>query len=837
MLNWFRNHALCSTESDLGKSRRRSRDRGLRWVVLFSSLLFAACGDDSAGPAGDFSARIVRTPFGVPHVVADDYGGLGYGAGYAYAQDNFCVLMREVIAANGESARWFGEEEGDLSKDYVFTFFANDAFIEDEFLAGASDEVRQLARGYAAGVNRYLGETGVDNLAEGPEGCRGEDWVREISEIDLGKVYWKLTVLAGIDATDQLISAADDVAPAQSLASAIGVPLESQSVNWAALDFTARDGIGSNAYAIGAEGSQTGAGLLLGNSHQPWQGPGRWYVQHLTIPGEYDVYGSSLQGVPLVNIGFNEDMAWGHTVSTAQRFGLFELALVEGSPFEYLYDGEVRQIEVHPVTVGVRLEDGSVEERTKNLYTSQFGPIVDLTALSPLAGGWPTVTGTVFALRDANLDNSRVLDQFKDMGQSRSVDELEDAVRSLGLPWVNTIAADREGEALYGDLGAVPNVTQELMDECATSLLSAAITSQGLAALDGSRSDCEWGSDDDAPPGLLGFSQLPLLRTGPGVEYVSNSNDSYWLSNPNSLLEGFSPIFARNGFDPPERIEQSLRTRQGFVQAEERIAGTDGLGAPGFNIDVLREIMYQNRNIAGELARDGVVEICDAVEDWSSGSCGEEGAPYSENPDQAARACGLLEDWDGLFNVESVGAAIWRTTWFPIGRTEDLWLVPFDPNDPVSTPRTLNVSNPEVVEAVRCAVGGGVDFLIAGGIPIDSPWGDVQFRFNGDRSERIPIHGGASGFMWSSINANFVEGEGYSDIRQGNTYIQAVTFDETPCPVAFGVVTHSQSTDPASPHYSDWTEVYSSKSWTALSFCAADVEANKVSEIEISTDD
>ena len=67
------------------------------------------------------------------------------------------------------------------------------------------------------------------------------------------------------------------------------------------------------------------------------------------------------------------------------------------------------------------------------------------------------------------------------------------------------------------------------LDKCATGLLSAVITSQGLAALDSSRSECEWGTDDDAPPGLMGFSELPRLRTGPGVEYVSNSNDSYWL--------------------------------------------------------------------------------------------------------------------------------------------------------------------------------------------------------------------------------------------------------------------------------------------------------------------
>lgn len=826
--------------------------QALWWIYVASLSCAIACGDDSGSggsggsgtggggggsPAEVFSANIVRTSFGVPHVTADDFGGLGYGAGYAYAQDNFCVLMREVIVSNGESARWFGEDEGNISKDYVFTFFNNDDFVANEFLPGASEDLQALIRGYAAGLNRYLGETGVDGLPEGPEGCRSAPWVREIGIVDLGKVYWKLTVLAGIDSTDALIMAAADVAPAQTLAAASFLPLESQAVNWDALGLRPPETYGSNAYAIGASGSQTGAGLLLGNSHFPWQGSQRWYVQHLTIPGEYDVFGSSLQGVPVVNIGFNADMAWGHTASSAQRFGLFELDLVDDNPFQYRYDGEIRDIEVNPVTIGVRLPDGTVEERTKNIYMSHFGPIVNLAPLSELAGGWPTVAGSVFALRDANIDNSRILDQFKSMGQARSVDALEDALRDLGLPWVNTLAADRGGDAIYGDLTAAPHVTQGLLDECATSLLAIAITSQGIATLDGSRSECEWGTDDDAPPGILGFDRLPRLRTGGDVEYVSNSNDSYWLSHPDALLEGYSPIFGRNGFNPPERIEQSLRTRQGFVQAEERIAGTDGLGEPGFNANVLREIMFQSRNISGELARSEVLAVCDGVDDWSGGSCGEESNPYTANPLQAAQACEVLADWDGLFDVDSVGSALWLNTWTRMDRTEDLWLVPFDPDDPVSTPNTLNVANPDVLEVTRCALGAGVDFLVEGGIPLDRPWGEVQFRFNGDRSERIAIHGGPGRFMWSNINANFVEGEGYSDIRTGNTYIQVVTWDDGPCPFAFGVTTYSQSADLASPHYSDWTEAYSTKSWTELPFCREDVEAQSISEIDISTDD
>lgn len=842
--------------------------RSLAWIgalVLALSVGTLGCGDDDDGGAGgstggaggdggtggdgggdepplEATATIVRTSLGIPHVTADDFAGLGYGTGYAYAQDNFCVLMREILFSTGESARWLGEAGGDPTSDYVYTFFNSDEYIRNEFIPAASPELQDVIRGYAAGMNRYLEETGVDNLPEGAEGCRGADWVRPITNVDLAKVYRKLILRAGIEAVRGLIMAADDVAPVQSTASLVLEPLQSTPFNTEVLNIPEPTAFGSNAYGIGAAGSQTDYGILLGNPHFPWRGPERWYVQHLIVPGEYDVMGASLHGVPVINIGFNNDLAWSHTVSTAQRFGLFELDLVDGNPFQYRLDDEVRDIETNPVTIGILQEDGLVQESTRNIYMTQYGPVVNLGGLSELVAGWPTAAGTVFAVRDANIDNTRILDQFTKMGQATSIDELEDALKDIGLPWVNTIAADRGGTGYYGDVSTVPNVSQEKLTDCADSLFTSAITNLGVAALNGSRSECDWGTDSDGPPGLLGFDNLPQLRTGGDVEYVSNSNDSYWLSHPDEPLENFSPLIGRNGFNPPERIQQSLRTRQGFVQAEERLAGTDGLGDPGFTVDNMRDLMFQNRNIAGELARDAVVAICEAVDDWSGGSCGQNEEPYSTNPTQVAGACTILEDWDGLFDVDSVGAALWRAVWFSItGPANEagvsLWATPFDADDPVNTPNTYGAEDSDVVELTRCGIGAGVDFLVDAGIPLDRPWGEVQFRWNGDRTLRIPVHGGSGEFMWSVISSNFVEGEGYSDIPSGNSYIQTVTWDETDCPVAWATLTYSQSTDPASPHYADWTELFSDKIWNDMPYCAADIDADAISEMVISTND
>ena len=49
-------------------------------------------------------------------------------------------------------------------------------------------------RGYVAGYNRYLENTGVDSLPDPT--CRGKAWVRPIDEIDVYRYFYKLALLA-----------------------------------------------------------------------------------------------------------------------------------------------------------------------------------------------------------------------------------------------------------------------------------------------------------------------------------------------------------------------------------------------------------------------------------------------------------------------------------------------------------------------------------------------------------------------------------------------------------------------------------------------------------------
>ena len=81
--------------------------------------------------------------------------------------------------------------------------------------------------------------------------------------------------------------------------------------------------------------------------------------------------------------------------------------------------------------------------------------------------------------------------------------------------------------------------------------------------------------DADAPAGsgLYGYESLPKLFN---TTYVANSNDSYWLSNPDTPLTGFPSVM---GFLGHEGKQQNLRTQVNHAMVAARLAGSDGFDA------------------------------------------------------------------------------------------------------------------------------------------------------------------------------------------------------------------------------------------------------------------
>ncbi len=44
---------------------------------------------------------ITRTEGGIPHIVGANFGDVGYGYGYAFAQDNLCTMANDYVTVEG----------------------------------------------------------------------------------------------------------------------------------------------------------------------------------------------------------------------------------------------------------------------------------------------------------------------------------------------------------------------------------------------------------------------------------------------------------------------------------------------------------------------------------------------------------------------------------------------------------------------------------------------------------------------------------------------------------------------------------------------------------------
>jgi acyl-homoserine-lactone acylase len=785
---------------------------GRKRIALLTAValatLIGANGPESCSQT-PYVATVRWTSYGIPHVRASNWGSLGYGYGYAFARDNLCTLAADVVESNGELSRYFGPDGGNLQSDFVWALYNSDDAAQSS-LEQLDGDNQELLRGYARGYNRFLAETGVSGLATP---CRDAAWVRPIDELDVLKVLNKLTLRAGVaNFIDAIVAASPP--PATLAAAEAAQPMPSVQNAGEAQRLLAQVDLpqwnvhefGSNAVALGSGLTNDGGGALLGNPHFPWFGINRFHAVHLTIPGRYDAMGSAIYGFPLVNIGFNQHVAWSHTVSTARRFVVRELTLSAGDPTSYVYDGQDVPMTTDTVTVQVLQPDDSLAPVSHTFYSSQWGPML---ILPPLAFWTAT---NAYTLHDVNVGNLRGLAQYREMGSARSMDEFVQAIETnLGSPWVNTIAADRDGNAFYGDVSTVPHVTDAKLATCANTFVAQVLSSVRIYTLDGSKSACDLGTDADAPQdGIFGAGNLPSIRRS---DFAQNSNNSYWLANPAEKLEGFPQIIGTDEGGP-----QGMRTRLGLTQIEDRMAGTDDLPGSGFDRQWLQDVLFQNRHHTAELTLDGVLTLC-AEEDNDVDLGGGVFVDVSE-------ACTILGAWDATNDTDRVGPHIWREFWGRVNNTPNLWAVPFDASDPVHTPRDLNIGDPAVRSQAMVDLADAVQRLADAGIPLNTAWGDVQFDTRGDGSI-IPIHGGSGGSgVYNAISSgSLTDGVGYTPIFGGSSYIQAVSW-EGEWPEARAIVTYSQSTDPDSPHFSDMTHLFSEEGWVRFPYQMGEIQAD-----------
>jgi len=358
----------------------------MRTLVIFAALLLGATHAQE-GPA---RPEILWDSWNVPHVYAEDAADLAYAFGWAQAQSHGDLILRLYAQARGEAAAVLGEDMLDSDRR-IHTFGIPER--AGDWYDAQDDAFRVYLDAFADGLNAYV-RAHPDAIAD------------------------PLEAVLPVTGTDLLAHAQRVMQYTFLMGNQLGLPVD--------LWRQARREMGSNAWAVAPGRSASGNAMLLGNPHLPWEDLFTFYEAHLISP-QYELYGATLVGFPVLLLGFNEHLGWTHTVNPIDGADLYELTL-EGDG--YRFDGEVRPFETEEASIRVLRPDGGFDEETVTVRSSVHGPVVAEEGDGALA------------LRVAGLDQPGALEQWWEMGRAEDLDAFRSALERLQVPLLYVVYAD-----------------------------------------------------------------------------------------------------------------------------------------------------------------------------------------------------------------------------------------------------------------------------------------------------------------------------------------------------------------------------------------------------------
>ncbi len=362
---------------------------------------------DALGQIENYDVQIIRDEWGIPHILGKTDADTAHGLAYAHAEDDFATIQDVFLAVRGKlaSAEGLAMAPNDY---YVHLIRQWDGLYKN--YATLDPKFRAVCQAYTDGLNLYA--------SRHPEKLKRNIWPAKPQDLVAGSIH-KLPMMFGMHR--ELARLMADTGKSTSTASVLNpdqLP------------------IGSNFIAVGPSRSADQATRVCINSHQPWTGPVAWYEAHLISEEGQNIYGGLFPGSPVIFLGHNENIAWGHTVNQPDLVDVFKLEINPANPNQYKFDGKWLDLERRLAPLEVRLWRDFRWTVNREVLYSIYGPAM-------------RVNDQVFAIRYAGIDEFRQIEQWYRMGRAQNLDEFKDAMRIHALAMFNTGYADRDGNIFY----------------------------------------------------------------------------------------------------------------------------------------------------------------------------------------------------------------------------------------------------------------------------------------------------------------------------------------------------------------------------------------------------
>ena len=274
--------------------------------------------------------------------------------------------------------------------------------------------------------------------------------------------------------------------------------------------------VGSNNWAIDGSHTASGHPLLSNDPHLNLTLPSIWFQVQLHTP-EQNCYGVSLQGIPGIIIGFNENIAWGITNVGQDVSDWYRMQWTNPEHTKYSLDGEIREVQKRVEIIQIKGKDPLID----TVRYTVWGPVVyDYDKEHPLrdcALRW--ITHDIPAPDAPNL--------FIFLNAGKNYDDYRKALSAYDCPAQNFVFATRSGDIAITVQGKFPVRAPE----------------QGRFVQDGSRWSNAW--IDFIPP-----DRVPAMKN-PSRGFVYSANQhSTPPSYPYYYLSGdFDDYRGRHAYD------------------------------------------------------------------------------------------------------------------------------------------------------------------------------------------------------------------------------------------------------------------------------------------------
>jgi penicillin amidase len=552
-----------------------------------------------------------------------------------------------------------------------------------------------------------------------------------------------------------------------------------------------RLGIGSNAWAVSGELTDSGLPYLANDPHMGKPIPAVWYTigLHCVEVNEacpYNVYGQSLASMPGVMIGQNDHIAIGLTNSGVDTIDVFTLELNPDNPLQYRYNDEWLDVEIIPETIQVAGGD-PVEIEIKK---TRFGPLLHelVSSETPMAVLW---TG--------NLEPNGFLQAALLMNRAEDWEDFLASMGHLVAPALNAMYADDQGNIASTIVGRIPRRKTD-----------------GSLPVSGIDSTYEW-------EGLLDPAENPRILN-PEAGYLVAAN------NPFNRPDAFPyPTFTYYdmGFRAA-RIEQMIH-QAGIVTLETMSAIQSDSFNPsaGFVIPVLAEMDFEDETLNQAVAW---LAEWDRHDELASPQAAFYAAFWKELNLLAFDEFVATGDLDGdtlfVYHMQQM-----------INAEHPLW-------------KNAEFESLGRVDLIKLAVRRAWDYMTAtyGAEPEQWSWGamhetdfqhdltlisaedapeleailyDLRMTFN----RSIPINGGITSVNrqpWNPMNGHF-----YVD---GSASSQRMVADLSNPDLSRFILPIGESGDPRSPHYADQMPL-----WAAGEYVPSGFSPESVDEVTVGT--